>query len=58
MSDKILVRCPWCAGTGRGDFDGSYETGDYSTSAVLEENKCKKCRGVGWVCLSKLRLAE
>lgn len=58
MSDKLLVRCPWCAGTGRRDFDGRFVPRDYSTDGVSEENKCKKCKGVGWVCLSGLRLEK
>lgn len=56
--DEVLVGCPWCAGTGRGDFDGRHYTEDNSTSVIPEENKCKKYKGVGWVCLSKLRLVE
>ena len=56
--NEVFVKCPWCAGTGRSDFDGRFVPKDYSTSAVSEENKCKKCKGAGWMCLSKLRLAE
>ncbi len=63
MIKDCLIKCPWCQGTGRKDYDGHASLYDNSTKIIPDENMCPKCSGRidnnttyggGWIHINKL----
>ncbi len=43
MLKNCLIKCPWCQGTGRKDYEGNYTP--CSTNIIPDDNLCPKCSG-------------
>ncbi len=45
MLKNCLIKCPWCQGTGRENYDGRPSVFDDSNRVLPDEDMCPKCSG-------------